>query len=163
MIWVMVGSLVALVLLGVNIIKYNTPIANAKSLQNQGHYAEAFNQLTGLDIKEKDMEMYNQLAVLATVDSEINAYESFSKADKADKAFDSLICAAGRCYINEEDAEIFGCLGQLEILKKSVSNELEEKYNMTYEEALEMYKIRHRNDYTLALYKKLIELGIEWD
>ena len=163
MIWVMVGSLVALVLLGVNIIKYNTPIANAKSLQNQGHYAEAFNQLTGLDIKEKDMEMYNQLAVLATVDSEINAYESFSKADKADKAFDSLICAAGRCYINEEDAEIFGCLGQLEILKKSVSNELEEKYNMTYEEALEMYKIRHRNDYTLALYKKLTELGIEWD
>jgi len=51
----------------------------------------------------------------------------------------------------------------LEILKKSVSNELEEKYNMTYEEAIEMYKIRHRDDYTIALYKKLTELGIEWD
>lgn len=163
MIWVMVGSLVALVLLGVNVIRYNTPLANAKSLQNQGHYAEAFNELVGLEIKEKDAELYNQLAVLATVDSEINAYEVFTKAGKVDKAFDSLICAAGRCYINEEDADIFGCLGQLEILKTSVSNELEEKYGMTYEEALEMYKIRHRDDYTIALYKKLTELGIEWD
>ena len=163
MIWLMVGSLVALVLLGMNLVKYNGPLANAKDLQNQGHYAEAFTALNGLKIKEKDMEMYNQLAVLATVDSEINAYEVFTKAEVPDKAFDSLICAAGRCYINEEDADVFGCLGQLEILKKSVSNELEEKYNMTYEEAIEMYKIRHRDDYTIALYKKLTELGIEWD
>lgn len=163
MIWVMVGSLVALVLLGVDIIKYNTSLANAKSFQNQGHYAEAYNQLVGLEIKEKDVEMYSQLAVLATVDSEINAYEVFAKAEKVDKAFDSLICAAGRCSINEEDAEVFGCLGQLEIMKTFVSNELEEKYDMTYEEAIEMYKIRHRDDYTIALYKKLTELGIEWD
>ena len=163
MIWLMVGSLVALVLLGMNLVKYNGPLANAKDLQNQGHYAEAFTELNGLKIKERDMEMYNQLAVLATVDSEINAYEVFTKAEVPDKAFDSLICAAGRCYINEEDADVFGCLGQLEILKKSVSNELEEKYNMTYEEAIEMYKIRHRDDYTIALYKKLTELGIEWD
>lgn len=163
MIWLMVGSLVALVLLGVELVSYNTPLANAKSLQNQGHYAEAFTELNGLTIKEKDMELYNQLAVLATVDSEINAYEVFVKAEVPDKALDSLICAAGRCYINEEEADVFGCLGQLEILRTSVSNELEEKYNMTYEEAIEMYTIRHRDDYTLALYKKLSELGIKWD
>lgn len=163
MIWVMAASMVVLVLLGVNLTSYNTAIADAKSLQNQGHYAEAFTELNGLTIKEKDTELYGQLAVLATIDSEINAYEIFLKADVPDKAFDSLICAAGRCYLNAEDADVFGCLGQLEILKTSVSNELHEKYNMTYEEALEMYKIRHRDDYTLALYKKLTELGIEWD
>ena len=163
MIWVMVASLVALVLLGVNLIKYNTPIANAKSLQNQGHYAEAFSELSGLEIKEKDMELYNQLAVLSTIDSELNAYEKFSKAEKVDWAFDSLICAAGRCYINEANADVFGCLGQLETLRRTVSNELAQKYDMTYEEAIEMYTIRDRDDYTIALYKKLTELGIDWE
>jgi len=163
MIWLMVASLVALVLLGVNLIKYNTPISNAKSLQNQGHYAEAFSELNGLEIKEKDMEFYNQLAVLSTVDSELNNYEVFSKAEKVDLAFDSLICAAGRCYINEDNADVYGCLGQLETLKRTVSNELEQKYNMTYEEAIEMYTIRDRDDYTIALYKKLTELGIDWE
>lgn len=163
MIWLMVGSLVALVLLGVNLIKYNSPISNAKSLQNQGHYAEAFSELRGLEIKEKDMEFYNQLAVLATIDSELNNYEIFTKAEKVDQAFDSLICAAGRCYINEENADVYGCLGQLETLKRNVSNELEQKYGMTYEEAIEMYTIRDRDDYTIALYKKLTELGIDWE
>ena len=163
MIWLMVGSMVALVLLGVNLIKYNTPMADAKSLQDQGHYAEAFAKIKGLDVKEKDMEFYNQLAVLSTIDSELNAYETFTKAEMQDKAFDSLICAAGRCHINEDDADVFGCLGQLEILRKTVSNELEQKYQMTYDEAIEMYTIRDRDDYTIALYKKLTELGIDWE
>ena len=163
MIWVMVGSLMALVLLGVDVISYNSSLSNAKSLQNNGHYAEAFTELNGLEIKEKDMKVYHQLAILATVDSELNAYEVFAKAEVEDKAFDSLICAAGRCYANKEDAERYGCLGQLEILKTTVSNELEGKYNMKYEEAVELYTIRFRDDYTVALYKKLTELGIKWD
>ena len=116
-----------------------------------------------MDVKEKDLEFYNQLAVLSTIDSELNAYEAFTKAEMKDKAFDSLICAAGRCHINEDDADVFGCLGQLEILRKTVSNELEQKYQMTYDEAIEKYMIRDRDDYTLALYKKLTELGIDWE
>ena len=163
MIWIMAASLVALVILGVNLMKYNTPISEAKNLQNQGHYAEAFAKLSGLEIKEKDMELYNRLAVLSTVDSELKSYSAFTKAEKADWAFDSLICAAGRCYINEENADVYGCLGQLETLKRTVSNELEQKYGMTYEEAIEMYTIRDRDDYTIALYKKLTELGIVWE
>ncbi len=163
MIWLMAASLVALVLLGVNLISYNTPMENAKILQNEGYYAEAFAEIKGLEIKEKDMEFYNQLVILSTVDSELNAYEVFLEAEMQDKAFDSLICAAGRCYLNEADADVFGCLGQLEILKRTASNELEQRYQMTYEEAIEMYTIRDRDDYTLALYKKLTELGIDWE
>ena len=163
MIWLMVASLTALVLLGVNIIGYNSAVANAKSLKNSGHYAEAFAVLNGLDIKEKEMELYGQLAILSTVDSELNAYAVFEKNDMPDKAFDSLICAAGRCKINAAEADVYECLGQLEILKKNVTNELEQKYGMSYEEAIEMYEIRDRDDYTIALYKKLTELGIEWE
>ena len=163
MIWVMVGSLMALVLLGIDMISYNSSLSTAKNLQNKGHYAEAFTELNGLKIKEKDLELYSQLAILATVDSELNAYEVFSKAEVEDKAFDSLICAAGRSYMNKEDAEDYGCLGQLELLKKTVTNELQEKYNMTYEEAIDLYTIRFRDNYTVALYKKLTELGIKWE
>ena len=73
MIWLMAGSMLALVLLAVNMISYNGPISNAKILKNQGNYAEAFAEINGIEIKEKDMEMYSQLSILATVDSEINA------------------------------------------------------------------------------------------
>ena len=163
MIFLMVTSLFALVLLGVNTTGYNTPISEAKSLMNNGHYAEAFAKVKGLEIKEKDLKFYDQLAVLSTVDSELNAYESFTKYEMMDKAFDSLICAAGRCELNKEDAEVYECAGQLETLRVTVANELSQKFGMTYEEAIEMYSIKDRDDYTIALYKKLNELGIDWE
>ena len=163
MIWLMAISMVAFVLIGVNLITYNTSVAEAKDLQNQGNYTQAYSKLGGLTIKEKDMLMYSQLTILSAVHSELKSYEVFAKAKVEDKAFDSLICAAGRCYVNEENATLFECLGQLDLLKKTVSNELHENYNMTYEEAIELYTIRYRDDYTIALYKKLTELGIEWE
>lgn len=163
MIWVMVGSLFALVMLGVNMIGYNFSVSNAKNLKNQAHYAEAFVELDGLEIKEKDMELYNQLAILATADSELNAYEVFEEKEMVVEAFDSLVCAVGRCELNEESAELYGCLGQLDILKKTAVNELESKYNTTYEEAIEIYSYsKHDRDaYSVAIYEKLLSLGYE--
>ncbi len=159
LIWVMVISLFALVFLGTNLIGYSAQISEAKSYYNTGNYAEAYQELLGLTVKEKDMALYNQVATLATVDSEINAYKVFLQNEDHDKAFDSLICAAGRCELNEDSADVYECLGQMEILKKEVTSELR-NYDMTYEEALEMYHIKDREEYTIALYTKLKELGL---
>lgn len=160
MIFLMVVSMVVLVLLGVSLIRDNSAMASAKGLHNQGHYAEAYSSLRGIKIKERDVEFYNQLSVLASADSEWNAYVAFSKTQMKDKALDSLICAAGRCHVNEENAERFGCLGELELLKKTIANELEQNYSMSYDKAIEMYSLEDRGEYTIALYKKLLELGI---
>ena len=160
MIWLMVGSLCVLVMLGVNLSGYAVSISNAKSLLNNAEYAAAFAELDGVEIKEKDMMLYNQVATLAPVDSELNAYYAFASYERHEEALDSLICAAGRVEINEDGAEVYECLGQMEILKKEVSNELEQKYDMTYEEALEIYHLKDRDEYTIALYEKLEELGL---
>lgn len=159
LIWVMVLSLFGLVFLGTNLVGYSSQVSEAKSYYNSGNYAEAYQELLGLTIKEKDMALYNQVATLATVDSELNAYKVFLQNEDYEKAFDSLICAAGRCELNEDSAEVYECLGQMEILKKEVTNELR-NYDMTYEQALEMYHIKDREEYTIALYTKLKELGL---
>ena len=148
------------VYLGINLISYSSYINEAKSHYNSGNYAEAYQELLGLTLKEKDMELYNQVATLATVDSELNAYNVFLLNEKYAEALDSLVCAAGRCELNEDNADIYGCIGQMDILKKAVTNELS-VYGMTYEQALEMYHIKDREDYTIALYTKLKELGLE--
>lgn len=160
LIWVMVLSLFGFVYLGINLISYASYVNEARSYYNTGNYAEAYQELLGLTLKEKDMELYNQVATLATVDSELNAYKSFLLNEDYTKALDSLVCAAGRCELNEDSADVYGCLGQMEILKKTVSNELN-TYGMAYEDALDMYHLKDREDYTIALYTKLKELGLE--
>lgn len=159
LIWIMVISLFAFIFIVTNLTGYSTAVSEAKSLYNTGNYAEAYTKLAGITLKEKDMEIYNQVATLATADSELNAYEVFVEYEKYVEALDSLICAAGRCELNEDSADVYGCLGQMEILKKKVDNELS-KYDMTYEQALEMYHMKDREDYTIALYTKLKELGL---
>lgn len=160
MIWLMVFSLIGLVYLGTNLIGYSSCVADAKTYYNTGNYAEAYQELLGLTIKEKDMALYNQVATLATVDSELNAYKVFLENERQAEALDSLVCAAGRCELNEDSAEVYECIGQMEILRKEVTNQLN-NYGMTYEQALEMYHIKDREDYTIALYTKLKELGLE--
>jgi len=161
MIWVMAASLFALVMLGTNLVNYSSAVSKAKSYHNNGQYAEAYKELVGLKIKDGDLELYYQIVVLATVDSELNAYELFLENDKPVEALDSLICAAGRCELNASDAIAYMCETQMQILKKEVSNELNQKYGMTYEEALEMYRIKGRDNYTLAVHAKIKELGLK--
>ena len=161
MIWIMVGSLFALVFLGTNLLSYSSAVATAKSLHNQGEYAAAYKELVGLKIKTADLELYDQIAILATVDSELDAFDSFYANERYPEALDSLICAAGRCVVNAENAAVYGCQGQLQILQAEVSNKLRDCFGMTYEEAIEMYGAKNREMYSIELRHKLKELGLE--
>lgn len=161
LIFVMATSLLLLIILGTNLTSYSATIKEAKASFDAGCYAEAYEMLVGLEIKEKDLKTYNQLSVLAAPDGELNAYEIFSKANEQTRALDSLISAAGRCEVNAEKAQTFECEGYLNAIKTKVTNELKETYGMTYEQAIEMYEIHKRDDYTLALYAKLEELGLK--
>ena len=49
----------------------------------------------------------------------------------------------------------------LETLQLKVENELREQYKMTYGEAVAMYELYDRDDYTEALYEKIKELGLQ--
>jgi len=161
LICLMVISLFVLVLVGTNLVGYASSMATAKTYFNNCEYAQAYEEILGLKIKENDMELYNQVATLATVDSELKAYEVFYTNGRQEEAIDSLICAAGRCEINADNADVYGCALQLETMQKEVTAELKEKYGMTYAEAIELYNLKDRDEYTLALKEKMKELGIE--
>ena len=76
-------------------------------------------------------------------------------------AADSLVCAAGRCAVNADNAKEYGCELQLEQLKTIISDTLSSQYGLSYDDAIALYNIDDRDDYTLALTQKLNELGIK--
>lgn len=161
MIWLMVGSMFILVLLGSNLMGYQTKIDEAKSLYLDGSYADAVKELEGLSIKKNDEQLYNRVKLLASVESEYSSYQTFIKNDKQLMAFDSLICAAGRCNTFAEDAKTYDCEDDLAKIQTNVENELKNKYGMTLDEALQLYDQKDRDEYTIAIHKKLAQLGIE--
>ena len=124
-------------------------------------YTEAYKELAGMKIKEADVPLYNKLAVLAAVSSQYDSYVTFKKAGYEVQALDNLICAAGRSVANIDAAKESGCEDQLNALYLHVENVLQKEYEMTMEEALEIYNERDREDYTIALQEKILELGLE--
>lgn len=157
---IMVASLLGLVLLGTSALGYQANVNAAKESYQKGAYVEAFRKLQGLDIKEKDELLYNRLAALAAVSEKYQAYLIFDNYGSKDMALDSLICAYGRCEINQKFAEEYECVPELEAMKTKIAEALKKDYSVSTKEAEEFYQIKNRDDYTIAIQKKINELGL---
>lgn len=161
LIFIMALSMMALVLLGTNLGAYTAQVKQARELFRSGDYAEGLASLNGSDIKEKDQQIYNQLVVLAAVESEYNNYTVFIANDKIDMALDSLICAAGRYKLNQENAGRWECTEELDQLKTQIEKALSEQFGMSFDEAVSIYESDDRQEYSRAILQKKQELGLE--
>ncbi len=158
---VMVASLFGLVMMVTNLLGYQANMNAAKENYQKGAYVEAYRKLQGLEIKGKDEAFYEKLSVLASVSEKYQAYLVFDNSGKQDLAFDSLVCAYGRCDVNRKYADEYDCERELEEMSGKILKILLKEYDMTGEETLELYQIKNRDEYTVQLLKKLKELGIE--
>jgi hypothetical protein len=158
---VMVASLFGLVMLGTSLLGYQSNISAAKEAEKTGDYVTAFESLQGMSVKTKDEQLYNRLSALAAVSKKYEAYLVFDNYGSKDAALDALVCAYGRCCVNEAYEEEYDCKEELEELKGKITEALLSEYNMTGEDALSIYEIKDRNEYTRALRRKLRDLGME--
>ena len=173
-IWVFVMSIVVFVLICTFLLGNNSKVTDAQNTYNQAIadlgqnkadsielYTKAYSRLSGLKLSGDDKQLYNKLSVLASVSGKYDAYKSFSDSGYVTMAADSLVCAAGRCAVNADNAKEYGCELQLEQLKNIISDTLSSQYGLSYDDAIALYNIDDRDDYTLALTQKLNELGIK--
>ena len=176
MIFVLVISMTVLVLLGTNLLTKGNSVSTAERYYNIAmaavasgtpdsddihKYAEAYNYLDGLKLNEEDTALYNKLKVLSAVSSKYDSYETFHEYGSEKEALDALVCAAGRYELNAEAAEEYDCVKELDALRDCIEQTLSSEYNMSFDEALEIYNAGNRTKYTTALYQKLYELGLE--
>ena len=66
----------------------------------------------------------------------------------------------GRYDLNQKNAKEYGCEDQLEKIGGKIIKALLKDYDMTGDEALDIYQTRKRDDYTVKLHQKLKELGL---
>ena len=157
----MVASFVVLIILGTNLLGYSNALTNAKNAFTKKNYAEAYSYVSGMEIKEKDIPLYEKYQTVALISSEYDAYKHLMAAEMYDMAFDSLIRMVGRCDKFREDAMNYGCINELNALEADAESILNETFKMSKEEAIELYNYRDRRDYTNALNAILKKLGME--
>ena len=161
LIFLMVGSFIALVVLGADLLGYSNQIENAKNQYAKKNYSEAFAEIAGMEIKGEDFLLYNKYHVMAMVSAELEAYESLMSKELYDMALDCLVRTVGRAEKYREDAETYGCIQELDEVEAKAAELLKDIFDLSKEEALEIYAHRSKKEYSTAILKVIKELGLE--
>lgn len=158
--FVMAASILALVIIGTNLFSYSNSLAEAQRSFDRGDYESAFAHISGMELKEADMEFYEKCRILANASAEYNAYQSFFAYDYYDLALDSLIRAIGRCDKYAADAELYGCGSQLASVRMQAVGALS-GFGVSEEQALALYANDDREAYSMEIYGILAAAGFE--
>ena len=155
-------SIFVFVFFGTELIGYASALSKAQVAYDKGDYSEAAAAIAGVTIREEDMMIQGKISTLATVHSQLSEYDVFMSHDRKAEALDSLISAAGRCELNEENTLTFDCVDEMQVMKNRIVKELEDGFSMTYERAIELYDltVRDRAEYTRELRKVYEKLGL---
>ena len=161
MIWLMAFSVFALVMTGNYLLTQGNAIRTAQERFDSGDYVGSYGALAGVKLGEGDQELYERAQTLAGVQEELDAYYPLMEVRKFDLALDCLVRTVGRADLHMPEAEEWGVTTQMNALITEATQQLKDQFNVTEEQARELYAINNRDEYSLALDQVLQELGLK--
>ncbi|MGN0337846.1 MAG: hypothetical protein ACI4EE_10175 [Lachnospiraceae bacterium] len=161
MIWLLALSVFAFVFIGNNLLTKNNALLAAERRFDQGDYVGSYEEFAGVKIGESETQLYERAKVLAGVQTELKAYYSMMEVRKFDLALDCLVRALGRTDLHMAEAEEWGVTTQMNALVSEITMQLMDQFNVTADQARELYAIEERDDYSLALDEILKGLGLK--
>ena len=165
------GPVFVILLLGATILfgtlyigktaNYRMSIHKAQEYYAQGKYVEAYNLLNPLTIeKDNDKLLYRKVKMLACMQEFYRSYEVLISSGRNELALDSLVRMIGHYDVQINDAGEYGISAELTDYEGKAERLLKEVYNITFEDALALYKQRDRQTYSMELIKVLLRAGI---
>ena len=160
-IWLLAFSVFALVMIGNHLLTQGNAVRTAQQSFDNGDYVGSYEALTGVKVSAGDEELYERAKVLAGVQEELDAYYPMMEVRKFDLALDCLVRAIGRADLHMSEAEEWGVTTQMNALVTEATQQLKDQFDVTEEQARELYAIDNRDDYSLALDEVLQKLGLK--
>ena len=160
LIFVMSISVILLVLLLSNLSGYSVNLSGAKDAYASQDYVEAYNKLVGTKIKEQDKTFYEKVALLASVQGELESGDALYNAKQYKMALDSYVCALGRYDANSAKAEEYNIKEANDVLAEQIAAQLSERFSVSTDTAREIYAIKDRREYTNRIYEIVDALGL---
>lgn len=137
---------VTAVLLCSNILTYSNNIASAQSFFDKGKYDQAYDCISGLDVKEKDQKLYYQIRAVMSIYVDYSSYISYAKTGYMVEALDSLIQGLVHYDMYYSRAEKYEVLEQYNEVRALIVASLA-GYGISEEDAVYFSQIENREQY----------------
>ncbi|HHX11761.1 MAG TPA: hypothetical protein GX731_02990 [Clostridiales bacterium] len=147
------GAIAIVIYFGTNSFAYNRGINYAKDYFAKREYTKAYEEISGMDLKEDDVEVYNKLQTVMIVNKQLNSYYNFYNLGKYPEALDSLLKGLQRYDKYIELATFYGIKSDLDFIRDQIVVELGDSFELTEEDAINLINIGNKTEYSTELYK----------
>ncbi len=135
---------------------YNSKVANANNKYVAGNYQEAYEEIIGLEPKNDEVYLFEQIKILSKLDQKIQSFNNFKRMGNYNKAINALIESTNTYEIYKSMADQIYVLDKFNTLYNQALDILK-GYEISESQAKEIYLIIDKNEYS----KKINDITAE--
>ena len=128
---------------------YSLAIEKATNYFANQKYRKAYDEIVGVEVKEKDEELKDRIYTVMYVERLYESYLNNIELGREEKALDSLLRGVDKYYEHYEEAQTLGITADLDYSFKQIQTVLETQYNLSVEDAK---KINQLDNYDYVQY-----------
>lgn len=152
---VAVGALfLGTVIIGTNIHGNSSVKRNASNFFEMKKYTQAYEEILGTNLKEKDVETYDKIITVMKVQQSLNSYYSYDRMKYYPDALNALLRGLQKYDENYDTALELEIENDLDVCKDKILNILNEEYGLSENESYDILKL-DKDAYT----SKVVEIA----
>lgn len=124
---------------------------NARQAFYDGDYEEVYRLFYDRNLNSSDTVIYNKVKIVLTLERKLKSYENNLALNKELEAVDALIQGIS-CYQSLQGIDEYDVRNEVDAIYQQICNILENKYGITYEEAIEI------NTYDNETYTRIVDV-----
>ena len=124
--------------LATNNFNYTVAIQKATTYFENQKYHSAYDEIKGVEVKEKDQELKDRIYTVMYVERLYESYQNNLELGRQKKALDSLLRGVDKYYEYYEEAQQLGIVSDLDYSFAQIQNALQDNYGITVEQAVAM-------------------------
>lgn len=137
-VFILAGAATVFVVFGSKSFSYSKSLNEAEKYFAGRDYALAYEEVRGIDIKDKDLETYDKIVTVMYVNKQLNSYNNYYNMKMYPQALDSLLKGLKKYDEYIVTAKKLGVQSDFEYLKKQIIKEMKRVFKLNESQA---YKI----------------------
>ena len=147
------GILALVLFFGTEKVTYSLSIRHATDYFERQKYNEAYNEISGIEPKDEDREIYDRIMTVMYVNKQLNSYNNYYYLGMYPQALDSLLKGIERYDKYIEYATMLGIKSDLDYVKGQILAELENVFNLTENEIERLMDIKDAYEYSHKIHE----------
>ena len=141
---------------GTNIHGYSSSKKQAMKYFEMGKYEQAYQEVLGTKVKEKDPDTYNKIRTVMQVQRALDSYQNYDAMNYYPDALNALIRCLQRYDANLETAKQLEIEDEVDVCKEQIVSLLQSEYGVSESQARELLSL-DKAEYT----SKVVEIAMK--